>query len=259
MLSLGGAEITRWLGQFLWPFLRILALFSVAPGFGSAAIPARAKIAIAFVIAILVAATIGQAAPLALSWAALMLAVQQVLVGLAIGFAMQLALAAMGFAGDFLGVQMGFGFAGLFDVQNRFEVPIVSDLFGLVGVILFLTLNGHLILLGVVVRSFAIVPVAPGSGITGAGWQALVRAGALLFEMGVWLALPVIAVLLAVQLALAVVSRVAPQINVISVGFAVFMWVGIAATIALVPFFAPAVAHMIAAGAAIAGAVLRGG
>lgn len=259
MLSVTSAEINRWLGQFIWPFLRILALFSVAPGFGSAAIPARAKVAIAFVIAVLVAATIRNTAPLVLSWAALFLAVQQVLVGLAIGFAMQLALAAMAFAGDFLGVQMGFGFAGLFDVQNRFEVPIVSDLFGLIGLLLFLTLNGHLILLGVLVKSFDIVPVAPNSGITGAGWHALVRAGALLFQMGVWLALPVIAVLLAVQLGLAVVSRVAPQINVISVGFAVFMWVGIAATIALVPFFAPAVAHMIAVGSTIAGAALRGG
>ena len=259
MLSVSGAEITRWLGEFIWPFLRILALFSVAPGFSSAAIPARAKVAIAFVIALLVAATLGNAAPLALSWATLLLAVQQVLVGLAIGFAMQLTLAAMAFAGDFLGVQMGFGFAALFDVQTRFEVPIVSDLFGLAGLLLFLTLNGHLILLGVVVKSFAIVPIAPDSGITGAGWQALVRAGALLFQMGVWLALPVIAVLLAVQIGLAVVSRVAPQINIISVGFALFMWVGIAATIALVPFFAPAVAHMIAVGASVAGAALRGG
>lgn len=259
MLGLDDADIARWLGQFVWPFLRILALFSVAPGFGSAALPARAKVAIAFVIAVVIAPTIAPAAPLALSWAAAVLAAQQVLVGLGIGFAMQLALAAMAFAGDFIGVQMGFGFAGLLDVQNRFEVPVVSDLFSLIGLVLFLTLNGHLILLGVLVRSFAIVPVAPGSGITGAGWRALARAGALLFQMGVWLALPVIAVLLAVHLGLAVVSRVAPQINIVSIGFALFMWVGIAATVALVPFLAPAVAHMIEVGRAAAGAALRGG
>jgi flagellar biosynthetic protein FliR len=258
MLTLGSADIAHWLGAFIWPFLRILALFSVAPGFGSAAIPARVKVAIAFIIAWIVAALIKQTVPLTLSWTALAVAVQQVLVGLAIGFAMQLALAAMSFAGDFIGLQMGFGFAGLLDVQNRFEVPIIADLFGLIGLLLFLTLNGHLILLGVLVKSFAVVPVAPNSGITAAGWQALVRAGALLFQMGVWLALPVIAVLLAISLGLAVVSRVAPQINIISVGFALFMWIGIAATIALVPFLGPAVMHMIAVGLATAGAALRG-
>ncbi|MGH7054695.1 MAG: flagellar biosynthetic protein FliR [Stellaceae bacterium] len=259
MLSASSAEISRWLGEFIWPFLRILALFSVAPGFGSAAIPVRVKVAIAFVIALVIAPTIGSAAPLTLSWTALMLAVQQVLVGLVIGSAMQVMLAAMAFAGDFLGVQMGFGFANLFDVQNRFEVPVLSDFFSLVGLVLFLTLNGHLILLGVLVKSFAIVPVAPNSGIAAAGWHVLARAGALLFQMGVWLALPVLAVLLAVQLGLAIISRVAPQINVISVGFALFMWIGIAALITLVPFFAPAVAHMIAAGANLASAALRGG
>ena len=68
-----------------------------------------------------------------------------------------------------------------------------------------------------------------------------------------------IAVLLAVTLALAVISRVAPQINIISIGFSLFMWIGIAATVALVPFLAPAVAHMIGAGVAVAGAALRGG
>jgi flagellar biosynthetic protein FliR len=259
VLSLGSADISRWLGEFIWPFLRILALFSVAPGFGSAAIPAPARIAIAFVIAALVATAIGHPVPLTLSWAALFIAVQQVLVGLAIGFAMQLTLAAMSFAGDVIGVQMGFGFADLLDLQNRSEVPVISDLFGLIGLVLFLTLNGHLILLGVLIRSFAVVPVAPNGGITAAGWQALIRAGALLFQMGVWLALPVIAVLLAVTLALAIISRVAPQINIMSVGFALFMWIGIAATLTVVPFFAPAVAHMIDAGLTVAGAALRGG
>jgi flagellar biosynthetic protein FliR len=259
VLTIGSADLAHWLGEFVWPFLRILALFSTAPGFSSVAIPARAKVAIAFVIALLVAPTLRHTVPLTLSWVTLVVAVQQVLVGLAIGFAMQLALAAMSFAGDLIGVQMGFGFAGLLDVQNRFEVPVISDLFGLIGLLLFVTLDGHLILLGVLVRSFEVVPIAPDAGITGAGWRALVRTGALLFQMGVWLALPVIAALLAATLALAVVSRVSPQINILSVGFPLFMWIGIAMTIALVPFLAPAVAHMIEVGLFAAGAALRGG
>jgi flagellar biosynthesis protein FliR len=258
VLTVSDADLTGWLGEFFWPFLRTLALFSAAPAFSSVAIPARAKVAFAFIVGCLLAAVVKQPAPLTLSWAAAILATQQVLVGLAIGFAMQLTLAAMAFAGDFIGVQMGFGFAGLLDVQNRFEVPVISDFLALIGLLLFLGLNGHLVLLGVLVKSFEVVPIELDGGITIGGWRALAGAGAVLFQMGVWLALPVVAILLAAQLAMALVSRVAPQINIMSVGFSIFMWLGIAATIALLPFIVPAIEHMIEAGLKVGGAALAG-
>ncbi len=133
MLSISDTDLVRWLGEFFWPFLRTLALFAAAPGFSSMAVPARVKVALAFVVAAILAPVIQHSAPLTLSWAAVVLVTEQIAVGLAIGFAMQLTLAAMAFAGDFIGVQMGFGFAGLLDAQNRFEVPVMSDFFGLVG------------------------------------------------------------------------------------------------------------------------------
>ncbi len=258
MLSFTDAELTRWIGQFFWPFLRILALFSAAPAFNSVSIPVRAKVALAFVIAVAVAGSVSQTAPLDLSWATVELTAEQVLVGLAIGFAMQLTLTAMTLAGEFVGMQMGFGFASLFDFQSGFQVPVMGNFFSLVALLLFIALNGHLVLLGVLMKSFTIVPIAVGSGISATGWRTLARAGAVLFEMGVWLALPVIAVLLATHLAVGFVSRVAPQFNVMSVGFSVFMWVGIASVIALIPFFVPAVEHIIETGLALISAVLRG-
>ena len=257
MLSFTDADLTRWIGQFFWPFLRILALFSAAPAFNSVAIPIRAKVALALVVAIAVAGTVKQTAPLEFTWASAVLAVEQVLVGVAIGFAMQLTMAAIGLAGEFVGVQMGFGFASLFDIQTGFEVPVMANFFNLVALLLFFALNGHLVLLGVLVKSFAVVPIGAGSGIGAAGWGALAGAGAALFQMGVWLALPVVAILLAAHLAVGFVSRVAPQFNVMSIGFSVFMWVGIAAVVALVPFFVPAVEHAIEAGLALIPAVLR--
>jgi flagellar biosynthesis protein FliR len=257
VLSFTDAELTQFLGQFFWPFLRILALFGAAPAFNSVSIPMRAKVALAFVISVAVAGTVRQTAPLDLSWNTFVLVVEQVLVGLAIGFAMQLTLTAMMLAGEFVGLQMGFGFAAMFDFQSGFQVPVIANFFSLVALLLFVALNGHLVLLGVLVKSFTIVPIAPGHGISTAGWQALARSGAVLFQLGVWLALPVIAVLLAAHLAVGFVSRVAPQFNVMSVGFSVFMWVGIAAIIALIPFFVPAVEHIIEAGLALVGAVLR--
>jgi flagellar biosynthesis protein FliR len=256
VLVFGDTDLLRWLASFLWPFLRTLALFSAAPGFSSLAIPARVKVALALIVAILISTAIPPAPPLALSWATALLVIEQVAVGLAIGFAMQLTLAAMAFVGDLVGAQMGFGFAGLIDMQSGFTVPVLSDLLGLVGLLLFLELNGHLILLGVLVKSFTVVPIAAGAGIAPSGWHALAGAGSLLFEMGVWLALPVVAILLAAHLAVALLSRVAPQINLMSIGFPVFMLVGMTAMIGLLPFFVPAVEHMIEAGLRVGHAAL---
>lgn len=258
MLTLGSADIARFLGGFLWPFLRILALMAAAPGFSSVAIPMRTKVAVAFVVAVVIAATLKQSAPVTLSWVTVSLVVQQVLVGLAIGFAMQLTLAAMAFAGEVIGLQMGFGFASLFDIQSGFDVPVMSNFYSLTGLLLFLALNGHLVLLGVLVKSFTVVPIAAAGGVSPAGWAALARSGVLLFQMGVWLALPVLAVLLAAHLTVAIISRVAPQFNIMSLGFSVFMWVGLAVVLALVPFLVPAVEHMIEAGLALARAALQG-
>ncbi|HEX3881869.1 MAG TPA: flagellar biosynthetic protein FliR [Stellaceae bacterium] len=258
MLTVASTDIARWLGEFFWPFLRIMALMATAPGFSSPAIPVRAKVALALAVAILIGATLNQSMPVTMSWVTVELAIEQVLVGVAIGFAMQLTLAAMAFAGEFVGVQMGFGFASLLDVQTGFDVPVMSNFFSLTGLMLFLALNGHLVLLGVLVKSFTVVPIAANSGISSAGWRALARAGVLLFQMGVWLALPVIAVLLAAHLTVAVISRVAPQFNIMSLGFSLFLWVGIASVIAVVPFFIPAVQHMIEAGLTVGGAALQG-
>jgi flagellar biosynthesis protein FliR len=258
VLSFTDADIARWLGQFFWPFLRVLALFATAPAFSSVAVPVRAKVALAFVVAIVLAQSVRQSAPVDLSWTTVVLVVEQVLVGVAIGFAMQVTLAAMGLAGEFVGVQMGFGVASLYDIQSGISVPVMANFFNLAGLLLFIALNGHLLLLGVLLKSFTVVPIAVDGGIALDGWRSLARAGAVLFQMGVWLALPVIAVLLAAHLAVGFVSRVAPQFNVMSVGFSLFMWVGVAAVVALIPFFVPAVEHLIEAGLTLVGTILPG-
>ena len=251
------AELLRWAGEFFWPFVRILALFAAAPAFNGATIPVPLKVALAAVLALLVGSIVDQPAPLDLTWRSVILTGEQIVVGLALGFAMQLALAAMTVAGDFVGVQMGFGFATLLGVEGNFAVPVMSDFFGLVGLVLFLAFNGHLIMVGALVKSFAVIPVAVGASVPASGWLALANAGAMLFEIGVFMALPVVAVILTMHLAVGTLSRAAPQINLMSVGFSLFLWVGIAATVTLVPFFAPAVEHMIDAGMSLMAAVVR--
>jgi flagellar biosynthetic protein FliR len=249
--------MARWVGEFFWPFVRTLALFATAPVFNTAAIPTQLKVALAVILAVLVGGMTGQSAPLDLSWRLLALTVEQIAVGVAMGFSMQIALAAMAFAGDLVGLQAGFGFASLLGIQGSFDVPVVTNFFTLVGLMLFLAFNGHLILIGILVKSFTIVPVAVGSVVSLGGWGTLAGAGAMLFEMGVILSLPVVAVVLTMHLAVGTLSRAAPQVNLMTVGFSIFLWVGIAGTVALVPYFPPAVEHLIDDGASLIATVTR--
>jgi len=259
MLALTDGDIAHWLGLLIWPLLRGLALFAFAPAFGSSAVPAPIKVALGLAVAAIIGGVAGPMAPLDLSWQTIVLVFEQILVGAAIGFAMRVTLSVMAFAGDLSGLQMGFGFATLLNPQVGVPMPAMADFFDLLGTVLFLAIGGHLLLIAALVKSFQIVPVAVSASIVPAGWGALAASGAALFQLGVILALPVVAVMLAINIAMAVVSRVAPQLNVMSVGFAVFLWSGIAATALLMPFVAPAVEHLIDVGLRLIETALRGG
>ncbi|MDE2167720.1 MAG: flagellar biosynthetic protein FliR [Alphaproteobacteria bacterium] len=259
MLAVTDAEIARWLGELVWPLIRGLALFAFAPAFGSSAVPAPVKVALGLAVAAIIGGIAGPMAPLDLSWHTATLVIEQILVGGAIGFAMRLTLSVMAFAGDLSGLQMGFGFATLLNPQVGVPMPALADFFDLLGTVLFLAIGGHLLLIAALVKSFAIVPVSAAAGIVPAGWGALAAAGSALFQLGMVLALPVVAAMLAINIAMAVVSRVAPQLNIMSVGFAVFLWTGIAATALLMPFVAPAVEHLVEVGLRLIETVLRGG
>lgn len=258
MLAVTDADIARWMGELMWPLLRGLALFAVAPAFGSTAVPSTVKVAFGLTVAAIIGGMAGPMAPLDLSWRTAALVVEQILVGLAMGFSMRLALSVMAFAGDLSGLQMGFGFATLFNAQVGVPMPVLADFFDLLGTVLFLAIGGHLLLIAALAKSFQIVPVGPVAGIAAGGWGALAGAGTGLFQLGVMIALPVVAAMLAINVAMAVISRVAPQLNIMSVGFAVFLWAGIAATALLVPFLVPAVEHLVEIGLRLTEAVLRG-
>ena len=259
MLAISDAQIAHWLGLLVWPLLRGLALFAFAPAFGSSAVPAPVKVALGLAIAAIIGGVAGPMAPLDLSWQTVALVIEQILVGVVIGFAMRVALSVMAFAGDLCGLQMGFGFATLLNPQVGVPMPALADFFDLLGTVLFLAIGGHLLLIAALVKSFQIVPVGIAASIVPAGWGALAASGAALFQLGIILALPVVAVMLAINIAMAVVSRVAPQLNIMSVGFAVFLWTGLASTALLMPFVLPTVEHLVEVGLRLIETALRGG
>jgi flagellar biosynthetic protein FliR len=168
------------------------------------------------------------------SAAALLLLVQQLLVGLTLAFAARIVFAAIEFAGEVIGLQMGLNFAGFFDPMTGGESTAVSKFFGVSISWLFIVINGHLLLISAVVQSFQAFPVGPEPfaflrTVRPESW------GAELFRLGLWIALPLVAMLLFVNLVLGIVSRVAQQMNVFAIGFPITLGVGLVGVLLTLP------------------------
>jgi flagellar biosynthetic protein FliR len=235
MITFTEAQILGWITPLLWPFLRALALLSAMPVLGSRQVPVPVRIGLAGLIA--AAAQPGLAAPpvLALdSPPALMLVAQQAVIGLSLGFAVQLVFAAVEFAGEIIGLQMGLNFAGFFDPLSSTTATATSRFFGTSVAWLFVVLNGHLLVIAALVQSFSVFPAAaePFAFLLQVQPQ---RWGAELFSIGLWIALPLVTMLLFVNLVLGAISRVAPQINIFAVGFPVTLGVGLLGLVLTLP------------------------
>lgn len=227
MLTFTEAEVSAWLTPLLWPFLRVLALLTSAPVLSMRSVPVRVKVGLALLIALASQASLPAMPPLALDGAGALEAVlQQVLIGLALGFAARVVFAAIEFAGELIGLQMGLNFASFFDPLTRTQATAVSRFFGTSASWLFVVMNGHLLLTAALIQSFHAFPVGQAPLAFLATVQPHVW-GAEIFKLGLWIALPIITMLLFVNLVLGVVSRVASQLNIFAVGFPITLAVGL--------------------------------
>ena len=227
MVTFTEAQLMAWLSPVFWPFIRILALFTTAPVLSMRNIPVRVKIALAFFVALTAQATLPPVPTIALdSHQALDAVLQQVLVGAALGFAARIVFAAIEFAGELIGLQMGLNYAAFFDPTTGGTSTASARFFGTMAAWLFVVINGHLLLTVAVVKSFEAFPIgsAPLDFLTTLQPQVW---GAEVFSLGLWIALPIISMLLFVNLVLGVISRVAPQMQIFAVGFPITLSVGL--------------------------------
>ena len=235
MINFSEAELMGWLTPILWPFLRALALFSALPVLGTRTVPMRVRVALAAFIAFAAQPSLPVQPLVALdSPLAVTLVVQQVLIGVALGFAVRVVFSAIEFAGEVIGLQMGLNFAAFFDPLSAGTVTATSRFFGTLVAWLFIVMNGHLLIIGALIQSFTTFPVGPEP-------FAFLRAtrpqtwGAEIFRTGLWIALPLVAMLMLVNLVLGIISRVAPQINVFAVGFPITLGVGLLGMLVTLP------------------------
>lgn len=220
------AQLSAWLAAFLWPLIRISAMIAAAPIFSSRQTPRRLRIAIAILLSFLLMPLIPQPPVVEVfSPTALLIAVQQVLIGLAMGFILQMVFGALVFGGQALAYSMGLGFASMVDPQNGVQVPVLSQYYIILATMLFLILNGHLFLIEALAQSFYTLPIAV-DGITQTNLRDIVLWASRMFAGGLLMALPAIAALLLVNLGMGVITRAAPQLNIFAVGFPMTMLIG---------------------------------
>ncbi|MDT3677614.1 MAG: flagellar biosynthetic protein FliR [Burkholderiaceae bacterium] len=226
MIEVTETQLLDWLGALLLPFFRVLGLFTVAPIVSQRAVPARLRVAASLAIAALVAPLIPAAPALEIASPSGWLAVaSEALVGFAIGFVARVVLAAVEVAGETIGLQMGLSFAGFFDPDSG-QSNGVSRLLNTLSLWAFVAINGPVLLVAAVVQSFDVIPPATALG-EWIGRMQPASLGAGVFELGVMIALPFMALLLFVNLGLGVVSRIAPQLNIFAIGFPVTIGAGL--------------------------------
>ena len=152
MPTFNEADIMALVSPVFWPFLRILAVFASAPIFSSRSVPMRTRVALAMLIAICAQAGLQDQVVVGLTDPqALTTVFQQVVVGVAIGLAVRIVFASVELAGEVIGLQMGLNYAGFFDPSTNSQSSAVGRFFGNTTMLLFVVLNGHLMLLQAVV------------------------------------------------------------------------------------------------------------
>jgi flagellar biosynthetic protein FliR len=234
MLELTNAQIGGWLSAFLLPLFRIASLLMVMPIFGTRLVPMRVRLYLALAICVVLSPNLPPMPEVdALSVHMLLLIGEQVLIGVMFGFTLQLFFHIFTVTGQIIAMQMGLGFASMVDPASGVSVPVLGQFLVMLTTMMFLAMNGHLVVFEVIAESFITLPVGGGL-LLGHYWEV---AGKLSWVIGagLLLSLPVITALLVVNLAFGIMTRAAPQLNIFSIGFPmtlvlglVIFWIGTA-------------------------------
>jgi flagellar biosynthetic protein FliR len=208
----------------IWPMLRLSAFLAFTSIFSIRAVNMRIRISLAFAMAFIVSQQIEIPKIDPVTADGLMEISRQILIGLTMGLVFQVASAAMVVAGQAMSGSMGLSMANMVD-PNMGSVPVLSQFFNIMGTLVFLGMGGHLIVFGLVMESFILIPIGQeffSQDMLGKmiNWSAMMFLGALL------IALPVMMTLLFINVGLGFVARAAPSLNIFTVGFPALILMG---------------------------------
>ena len=220
-------QLHQWLGQFVWPLFRISAFFMTLPIFGTHLVPARIRVALAVLICFLLQPFLPQLPSVDLSASSVGLVFQQVIIGLAMGFLLQIVFHVFVLAGQIISMQMGLGFASMNDPANGVSATVLSQFYLMLAMLLFLNAGGHLIAIRALVESFTAIPVGGALLFNAESAWYLVSIASWMFGCALLISLPAVTALLVVNIAFGVMTRAAPQLNIFSLGFPMTLLFGL--------------------------------
>lgn len=256
MIELSFNQLDAWIAQFFWPFVRVGACFMTAPIFGAQFVPRRVRLLLALAVTLIVSPLVAMPdAPTPFSLAGAIVTVQQVIIGVAIGFALQLVFDALSMGGQLLANSMGLGFAFNVDPLRGASTPALGQLYMLLVTLTFLALNGHLVLIETLVQGFHMLPVST-AGLAPEKTWAVLEWGKQLFEGALAVALPGMTAMLIVNVAFGVMSRAAPTLNLLAVGFPISLVLGLAIVFAGLPAVQSSFVDSMAAAMAVVETIL---
>lgn len=215
--------------QFWIPFVRIAAMLMVMPIFGAQFIPKRVKLLLSIAVSVVVFPLLAEQIPASQSSLNMisiaLIMIQQILIGAIIGLCVHIIFQAFIVAGEVCAMQMGLGFASMNDPQNGVTVPTLSQFYLTIVTLLFLSMNGHLYFIEIVLESFNKFPIS-GFSFEMMELSRILQLGAWIFLGGFKIALPAIAALLMVNMSISIMTKATPQINIFVIGFPLTMLIG---------------------------------
>lgn len=225
MVSISSELLQTWVISLLWPLTRVLGVIATAPIFSHNSIPNQVKLGLGLMLTLIIMPTLPPLPQFEIiSFQGLLILVQQLVIGLAIGFSMRLVFSAVDLAGQLIGMSMGLGFASFYDPQSQGQSTAVNQFLVLLAMLIFLSLDGHLMIVSAIADSFISMPIA----VNGAGIDPMKIAmwGETIFSAGLLLALPAVTALLITNMALGILTRTAPQLNLFGIGFPITLSIG---------------------------------
>ena len=228
-------ELLALLPAIWWPFCRYMAALSIAPFIGESLVPIRARLGLALALAIATLPAMRGLPPIdPFSLLAVVVTLEQAIIGLMFGLAFQLVMVILSLLGFLVSSQIGLSMAVMNDPGNGNSSDVVSNLFYLFAALLFFAMDGHLVLTQIVFSSFKVWPV--GAGLVPESLHMLAASFGWVFSAAILLALPAVFSTFVVQLGFGLINRVAPSLNLFSLGFPLVTLFGLVTLLLLVSF-----------------------
>ncbi len=223
-------------GLFLMALMRFGAFFINTPVYGETFIPYQNKAGIAAFSALIILPNMiaTQQMPALTVFGYAIMAVKEIMLGFALGYIVLIATSILRMGGNIIGMQIGFSFVQVADPGSNQSMGLISEFLQLAGTIIFLVINGHLVMFNAFYRSFTMVP--PGKiSFTGGIIEEIALHTKMIFSCGFQLAMPIIAIILLGDVALGIIARTVPKMNIFQLGFALKILGGMTVMILILP------------------------